>query len=469
MNRDDLTRVMQLPMVGIVYDGRGGSLFIQSLLDDHPQVLTTPSLLLISFHDFFWPDSHDAVRRTMSADRILDEFVEKYQELFDSRTVRGQLMDLTTLGPARDQWISVPVEPFRETMRDCLDLSPGVPLTRRHFLRAVHVAYAVARGLDLSTRRLLLFPLHHSSPPYVHAFAEDHPGARLLVTTREPRQSYSSLHQYYSGKTSLQDPWKHALFIQPSVGSFLWQDLVRHAGGSHLEHPGLGDVRCLRLEDIHLDTDSTLHRLAAWLGIDFHPAMMESTINGKQLWFSMSATQTGPVTNFNPAIVKDRKWEKSYSAWDRWAIDALLDGRLEALGYERGAPGWPALALTFLTIGLPRRWEVLYLLALLDLEFHRELHARFVRHRGTLVSGLRHVLNRLRPTAPLRWQQPMLEDDSGPPASLAQRSLALLVHPAALAVILVTFLTAYIRRVFTMYRMSVRCAVGDEPRARPRI
>ena len=87
-----LTRV-----ASIHYYGRSGSIFLQSLLDSHPDVLMLPVVYLCGFHTFW--DRFGGLRPA----ELVAAFVSQYEVLFDPTS----LHEVTDVG----RGIGLPLQP----------------------------------------------------------------------------------------------------------------------------------------------------------------------------------------------------------------------------------------------------------------------------------------------------------------------------------------------------------------------
>ena len=59
-------------VISIQNFGSSGSKFIHALLDNHPNILTIPSLYMMNFYKF-WPEDFDRERA-----QVINEFVERH-------------------------------------------------------------------------------------------------------------------------------------------------------------------------------------------------------------------------------------------------------------------------------------------------------------------------------------------------------------------------------------------------------
>src|SRR5688572_596041 len=117
----------RLNVVALFFWGRSGSVYLHSLFDSHPEVLTFPASRLNGFHGWQW----QRISRERNAAAMARCFIECNPSVFDGRQDRW-FEGLDALGPSRDAALSVDTQAFtRELVRL---VAGGEPTRRRFFL-----------------------------------------------------------------------------------------------------------------------------------------------------------------------------------------------------------------------------------------------------------------------------------------------------------------------------------------------
>ena len=336
--------------VAILYDGRSGSVFVQSLLDNHPQVSVFPATVLIgggsgiSFDDFW--DLH----QTDDNVELANAFCNAFGTAFDSRQ-DNTWCRLDALGPDMNEAISVDIESFKRCLCGLLQDSR---IDRRTFFLAVHVAYELARGRDPHAMRILVHALHVPDKR-VRDFFDDFPDTKILLMTRNPLETHAAVfrhtmrrHEIEHGPEFISRP---EVLAYPLVG-------VRHA----FEYPfhilsacDPEQVRAIRLEDLHLESEIVIHNICEWIGIEFDEVLLKSTFDGR-LWRGDSTI--APKNGFSKAPPPPT-WRDAFFDHDLIWLEFLLRDRLDAYGYEPihdlDSPTLAAEALD--QIAKPMKWE----------------------------------------------------------------------------------------------------------------
>ena len=388
-----LTRV-----ASIHYYGRSGSIFLQSLLDSHPDVLMLPVVYLCGFHTFW--DRFGGLRPA----ELVAAFVSQYEVLFDPTSLHevtdvgrgiGLLYNLNRMGEGGDERLGPGRAVFTERLMRKTALGVGTDgrISRKFFFQAVHAAYAEALGRRMrSDCPLIVFQGHNPQLTQVeHLIADFSPHLKFVHCVRQPVQSLGSWFAHTRGT---------------ELGCAL--DLPHRVLGRALDHakPILNqwpsdaakpplvswnerNTRAVRLEDLHHRPRETLERLCDWLDLPWDDALLCSTFDGKPWhWPDGSRTPGGPqrrtlakthddvISGFDHVRLRLLLADK-YRAWDyrlpRWCRSAalawlsialwLVPFRMEATVWRR-QDSWPfsrigvaAAVYVRLRVEIFRRWR----------------------------------------------------------------------------------------------------------------
>ncbi|MBI4125602.1 MAG: sulfotransferase [Deltaproteobacteria bacterium] len=339
----------QLTLAAIVVaGGRVGSDFIQSLFDGHPEVLTFDGVL--SFEDFYqnaislWGTAiqfqvHRRLERAAPSD-FFYEFAWKHLYAFKSNY--DNLEGKHRLGMSRDEANQVDIEAF---VRYGVQLLSGREWTSRNAFLALYGAFGLARGEDLSKKKVLLHHIHDMEklPPLLEAF----PNIKVIAATRDPRAGYLSTmeHTYRYSKEK----------VTPNMHAYVYARILRESDPLQ-GRPGM-DVRVNLLERLHQSPETVLNNMCQWLGIPFHPVLLCSTWGGKEWWGDALSDEIRKTFNPEMYAASQKKWERNLSFQDRLLLEVLMRKKLRRYGYviKYRASLWHLLA--FPLIFWPNRIE----------------------------------------------------------------------------------------------------------------
>lgn len=332
----------------VVAGGRVGSDLIQSLFDGHPEVITFEGVLF--FDDFYrsavslWGTGASFSKSErlpgVSPRDFFSEFAWKHLHAFHSRY--DTLENKGHLGPSRDQSNDVDMEAF---VLHAEKLMEGRELSRRNAFLAVHAAFSLARGEELREKKLLLHHIHDIEK--LDPLIGDFPGLKVIAAVRDPRAGYLSTMEHtlhYAGDR-----------VNPMMHAYVVGRILREAG-SLVGKEGI-EVRVNLLEKLHRQPEKVLREMCGWLGVSFHPSLLQSTWGGK-LWWG-DALSTGIRSTFNPEMgeMSRTRWMRELSFQDRLLLEVLTRKKLDQYGYFRKYRRrfWSFVAL--LLIFFPMRYE----------------------------------------------------------------------------------------------------------------
>ena len=335
---------------------RSGSLFLQSLLDWHPDTITTPGIYMARFYAFFERNAD------LSRDDLIERFIEDFEVIFDGKGLckadpsfpqdpeTGLFYGLRSLGPGRDRCLSVSKEAFCSVLKLILGEHEN-EVSRKLFFQAVHVAYRYAQGQpgDINTETRIVYPIHTPIPNrFTARFVEDFPEAKHVMTIRQPIESASGMikHLRRRGKPEF---FLNAVMI-PMLG-----------GGCPIAPAARNNTIAVRLEDLHKAPRETMESLCDWLGLRWHDSLLSSTINGEQWWGDGNSLQ---VQGFSQSVTAPRQHDQLPSI-DRSRLNVLLAPKNMRWGYDISVSdrSWQSKLMILPLLAVPFTMEVDFLMA----------------------------------------------------------------------------------------------------------
>jgi len=350
--RPDATAYRVDRVVAVQNWGRSGSTFLQSLLDGHPQVLSTPNFYSRAYY-LAW-----ASQISLCPDAVkIDAFLGAMRQWWDPAQVDATA-GLHRLGPALNEVAGVVRADLERHLRAAF--SDGRRITRRALFEAAHVAYTLALDREIAppADRAIVYPVHSRARGSACALLEDFPEARFVHTLREPIANVAaSIRHLTANKRDLaSDALLSAvsnLFGRQASGA---DRVTRFGDRPYLDYLSRTDrVRFLPLESLHRGGSETINALAGWIGLDASPSLTRSTFDAKSWWNrpeSGTESHLGKLPSGTPA-------ETLLGRAERDCI-ALLAARVPALrqAYYADTPVADIGLLTRLAAALrPWRYE----------------------------------------------------------------------------------------------------------------
>ncbi len=318
-------------IIGLLHFGRSGTGLLHSLIDNHPEISTLPSIYLRGFFnaDVWDPLTAQGWRATP------DKFMEMFDVLFDAKsgkptpgimleknTYLGVKEGMTTLGESRDESLTVDREIFRaETLRLMVQQREIDPKT---FLLMVHAAYEKALG-TIDRKHTAFYHIHNPDDFAKLNFLSCAPQARLVMIVREPLQSCESWLRTTVESNDYQTTADQIIAMLFAIDQipFRTQDAVG-----------------VRLEDLKSRPEATMGALCAWMGVEENPSLYEMTAQGKKWWGDPSSpdfTAGKQMSPFDDAPLK-RPVVKIFSEADQFVLGTLFYPFSVRFGYREADP-----------------------------------------------------------------------------------------------------------------------------------
>jgi len=298
-----LRKIQEKPFSFLVTMGPHGSLFLQSLLDGHPQVLTVPTFMnYMSFYDRFGSESHGRLSSELRSRTMFQVIARK------ENTAKG--------GDFRE--LAFDADCFREKFEAGLDLSEK---NHRGFLHALHAAYAIATSKDVDQVKNIFVHNHYPEPYDLIRYYW--PEAMFYVMMRNPKGTVSSYHRTIKENFGGYVP---SYLILQKLRSML-------ASWEQAERSFIHDPYCtyMRLEDLHSNLAGVAQRLCDDLKLDDCPELYESTLGG-QPYICTSASNKN-VQGSSPRVTSPA-WTTDFPPEFTRFVESFAGGIMRRHGYE---------------------------------------------------------------------------------------------------------------------------------------
>ena len=319
----------EIAIVMIVSGGRNGSLFFQSLLDGHPQILQLPGIFQL---DDFLNALEECEENSAG-----ELFVQMYPEFFDSR--RNTRDRMGQLGADKDQYFSVSPTKFKRKLEDLL----GDKRDHKSVVYALHYAYSFCSGSNqASGKRVLMVHIHHAVRLEKICSTLDY---SVIFMERDPLPSLQSEIEGWID------------FRKENIGAYQWPVLLKRKIFEPSVVKGLAKVSyTIRLEDLHSDHEELVNLICLKIGVDYDASLGESTFMGLAWWGD--AISKKYLNGINPNFQNKFDASKFFS-WEIKLYEGWMRGRLDKYRYqERASPD--ALKPDWLVF-LPSKYELLIL------------------------------------------------------------------------------------------------------------
>ncbi|MBI37597.1 MAG: hypothetical protein CL568_08460, partial [Alphaproteobacteria bacterium] len=255
-DQSDITPTVPGKMIALLHFGRSGTGLFHSLIDNHSEITTLPS---IYFSEYF--DADNWKKLTANGwDQVPESFVSQYEVLFDASSsvpiINANLTvpyigigeGMANVGENRDEVLTVDRDIFCSELRRLMSSYPKLdPST---FFTLVHVAYEAALN-NPSDKHTILYHIHNPTDYTKLNFLRYRPDTRFVMMVREPVQSCESW---------IKRQWDEGDYKE--VSNAIIQMLFDIDQIVFRKCDSVG----VRLEDLKLHPEETISSLCDWMG-----------------------------------------------------------------------------------------------------------------------------------------------------------------------------------------------------------
>ncbi len=310
--------------------GRSGSLLLQTLLDNHPEIILIPKII---YYYFEW----EKINKTP------DNPIELITNFLTMESINAGWSYDIELGVNKNETYDLQPEKFSEIILKIL--KHFTIINRKTFFLAIHFAYALLHNQNITKIKCIflhhhlldLFPKHkYFSPTCIKQILSDYflqkntffsqifldfPQAKLIVSVREPFESYFSFLNTIKRKDSYFSSIRFFItlhYLVFSYHSFINQQFINKK-----------NIKIVKFEDLHLKTENIMKDIAEFIGVSFNPTLFESTIDGK-LWWGK------PVNDINGTNqnLKTDMWKEGLDIGSKYLCQLLFKNIVINLGYK---------------------------------------------------------------------------------------------------------------------------------------
>lgn len=290
--------------------GRTGSVFIQSLLDSHEQILQLPFIFpfYISY-EYFESNSH-----------ILNDKIYVAQLITQEIKILMQNDFFCGLGEKRDEVIEIDLNLFNYYLKEIF-ANIGFLSSKNLFL-SINFAYALSENIDISKIKLI-FCHHHffmknpfnftyltenklffeyayknkfeiGSFSLVDKMKTDFKNVKFIISIRNP---FETFYSYFSSIYNKKIIDLYSYFSKLTTISNGYNNL------NNIEKKYQNNYLIIKLEDLHNIPETIIIQLAQFLNINFNKTLYKSTIYGKKMWISsLEKDKQALESKFDPKI-----------------------------------------------------------------------------------------------------------------------------------------------------------------------
>lgn len=304
--------------ISIHFCTRSGSYLLCSLLDHHPEVLSLPPVDFTPYIKTMREELKD-LGEGVSLERLLNLVIENIPFIFRgwNASRKDRVLGLLFRFGASKCVVGTTVVEFRKNMQIALlCLRKRGELSFMNLLKAIYICYALCQKRKLDdVNPVLLLSLHQVDHHQIREFSSLFKSYHAFVCIRYPVVGFVS-HLF------------HTLYEQEELP----RAPILHHLNSFFNNSNSGEIPNflgIKFEDIHMNTEKLMKKLANLIGIEWNPILLTSTCEGYTWWWrSGSSIKTGTNAKLPFYDIGGK-----VSLFDRLRYELLFEPHLKAWAY----------------------------------------------------------------------------------------------------------------------------------------
>lgn len=263
---------------------RTGTIFLHSLLDSHPQILTMPAV--INFRNLL------NKRNYYTAEEAFEIFDKENPKFYDTSLQKpSDVPDngLYKLGDNKNEKILTNKEEFKNFFLENLKLSGNI--TFKNILISLNIAYGKTHNKDINKCKVIL--LHPHEKKDCIKFNKLFKNSKFIIPVRNPLKVYNSIVKMVKFRKKIRNQSYY-----PSG------QLIQFAKGLDDFRDNKMKMHILKLENLGENFENELKKICNFMEIDFDLCVLKSTFGGKKFWGN---TYNNPREKYVPNEIQVEK------------------------------------------------------------------------------------------------------------------------------------------------------------------
>ena len=312
--RNEINHFISLKQFALIACPRSGSDYLQSLIDNHEEILTFNGSFL-PYVEFF--NKVEKLNENTNLDKFISKFLIQY--FYKFCTALDFEEGKHNMGENFNDSINIDLLELKKIIIEYLNIE-GV--SYKNFVMAVYFSYNKLINKNILRCKSILFHPHNFNE--AEYFIKDFNNASLLFTIRDPRAAYlSTIENLIDYNEYVFDNLKHIATVVFLCGSD--SDFAINNKKKYL---------CVRLED--LPHENTLRKLSDFLHINFSDTLLASTFagykwNGDKKQKKLYEDRWSENRTYN-------NWKSKLSKSDIQTMNILFYRKLKYYNYEVEKP-----------------------------------------------------------------------------------------------------------------------------------
>lgn len=327
-------------------NGRSGTIFFDTLMDGHPNILNIGEF---GSNVYSWKNSYLNQLQYLEGSELVIEVARHMQAYFTSHTEKHNLLcNYVNRDGDYEERIYISPTGFISALAGQLMGKGRVSFT--FLFKAIFSAYhnTIGKPYIPGQPYWIFFETHLTdcntteydgllSPTEFERF-------EYLVTIREPVQQVFSIIQLYYQYFMLEKRYGR---FRPTALSECFSGSLCIGLERNVDNQNKS-IKVIRFEDVKKRTPETMQAVCKWMGIEFDECMLETTINGIEVYFPSAATDKNKAISSRDTTAIDRHdFSKFLSSYDIFRLNLAFQNVQRVYGYNCDVPDYHTFSQAF--------------------------------------------------------------------------------------------------------------------------
>lgn len=276
----------QIVNIGHIYS-RSGTLYLHSLLDSHPEIITIPGV--VNFNFLFR-------KQFKTVDSVIKKFEEANPKFYDTSKLNYNDQNssfLWRLGNKMNDKILINKKKFRLHFKKYIKEFKN--MSTKNLIISIYLAYSKSRNINLKKKKIILMHPHELN--ICIEYSKIFKNSKFIFPVRDPIQTYYSI--LVSGVRKAQ---KRNQFYYPLV------NLVECQNSFDFFKKSKVNFYSFKFEN--LKKKKLMIKICKYLNIKMHPNLNKSTFGGYKYWGNSPQKRSKFLNNKNNEYNKASEREK---------------------------------------------------------------------------------------------------------------------------------------------------------------
>lgn len=298
---------------------RSGSLFLQSLFDSHPEIISLPKI-------FFDYENQEFLVNidTKNNHKIIDEFINKHSDIFNLNILSRYHKNITNKN-------NISKDVFKQNFINLCEKMEAIKITDyKTIFELIYLAFGMTLGYDINKIKYIFIHIHSfkensSKFDNLNFFYKAYPDLKILLSSRNIKENLAGLmskDSYFVYKDTI--GYKKLILIEEVAFNDVYENLLSIMDKT-------SQIIIIDLFTLHKLQDKAMQKIANLLDIEYNEILCSSTF--ANFTWQGNSSNGKLIATFN-ADKKPNNYKEKFTKKDLYFIELFTSYVSKFYGYE---------------------------------------------------------------------------------------------------------------------------------------